>query len=355
MIPSKHNSMRKGEVECLRCLLMFFVVLWHGACHGIWSSNESSCAWMYVGLMWHVPAFVAISGWYGISFRWSKFFRLYGLVVFYSLLGYGYEFFFLKQPWHIPHVVGGWFVPSYLALMLLSPIVNSGVDSLVIKGPRIAVRNWSLVAVLITVGWLPFVRTYSGITFAGLSVLGGGTFFTVLFVYLSARLFSCIFKPDFLHLKRLFLVFAGCIVGCIFSVLVSYCKFGVLNIWTAIEFNGYNAPHIWMFAIAVVAFAANRLRLPTVINRVGGWLAPSMFAVYLFHECMPWSYDLYRIPQAWLSRVTAIYPVCIILICAICVFAVSIMADMARRLLVVVLMGISRRCLNKLRGGDNEC
>lgn len=73
---------RNGAVEVLRCALMFFVVVWHATSHGIWANDINSGNLVYCLLMWHVPAFVAISGWFGIHFGWWKFFKLYGVIVF---------------------------------------------------------------------------------------------------------------------------------------------------------------------------------------------------------------------------------------------------------------------------------
>jgi len=88
------GKQRSDGVELFRCLSMFVIVLYHTWCHGIFGPDNGMMnlqAWWTVFfcalLIWHVDGFVAISGWFGIRFSWRKLVTLYGVILFYSLLG----------------------------------------------------------------------------------------------------------------------------------------------------------------------------------------------------------------------------------------------------------------------------
>ena len=118
---------RNANSEVLRCLLMFLIVLYHCAHFGIY--NESRAWWLFpltTLLLWHVDCFVSISGWFGIRPTLGKFFRLWCVVLFYSLISFAWETFqsgsFVLGGFSMR---GGWFVGVYLALMLTAPILNA--------------------------------------------------------------------------------------------------------------------------------------------------------------------------------------------------------------------------------------
>lgn len=82
------KSHRNLNVEALRCLLMYLVILDHCFAHGIFQNHRTSFWSLPFSLLlfWNVPAFVSISGYYGIKFSFKRFLSIYGIVVFYSAL-----------------------------------------------------------------------------------------------------------------------------------------------------------------------------------------------------------------------------------------------------------------------------
>lgn len=90
--------------------------------------------------LYHVDAFVFISGYYGINLRWDKFVMLIVKMVVYSIMAIGLAMFvmpdfkltvssFLYNVYPIS-ACDWWFMSQYLFLMLMSPIINKGVEAL---------------------------------------------------------------------------------------------------------------------------------------------------------------------------------------------------------------------------------
>lgn len=125
---------RDGGVEVFRCLMMFLVVL----CHTIGGALEHNKLPLIAITLLGVPGFLAISGWYGIRFTWKKWFSIVALTAYYSVFVYlmtrvGSHYGYCKGP-NALRLAGGWFMGPYLALMLLAPILNAGLEALLAKG-----------------------------------------------------------------------------------------------------------------------------------------------------------------------------------------------------------------------------
>jgi hypothetical protein len=68
---------RDYSVEIFRCVMMFFICWLHAT-----SCADVVCVPQVNILLHAVPAFVLISGYFGIEFRWSKILRLWATVFF---------------------------------------------------------------------------------------------------------------------------------------------------------------------------------------------------------------------------------------------------------------------------------
>ena len=74
---------RDGNIELLRCLLMFIVVLHHSAVFGpLIGARQAEV--VFAMTVPAVDCFVAISGWFGIKFTWNKWLRLLALVILFK-------------------------------------------------------------------------------------------------------------------------------------------------------------------------------------------------------------------------------------------------------------------------------
>ena len=114
--------------------------------HIVSVDNVADWAWF----TWHIPGFLLISGYFGIRFSWGKVAKL--LVTVYVL-------YWLTTPLRgfnettmsllMPH--GGWFLPFYLVLMLISPLLEAALEQPDRHLKTIIVST----AIVLVVAWIP--------------------------------------------------------------------------------------------------------------------------------------------------------------------------------------------------------
>lgn len=140
------TSQRNSNVEMLRILIMYGILLWHVTMHGFGFSeikgNEtieyefanSLCVAMFAPC---VNLFVLISGYYGMKFRARTLARFEAQAIFYSIsLAAAAWLFFgnqsIKSLNVIFPIVGfrWWFLTIYITLLIIAPIVNEGISKL---------------------------------------------------------------------------------------------------------------------------------------------------------------------------------------------------------------------------------
>lgn len=180
---------RNASVELLRCLLMFLIVFHHSAYWGLWRGDGSQHLLLLVGtaaIMWHVDAFVAISGWFGIKFTWTKFFNLWVQVAFYSVLNILWKAG--QSHWQLTArdwcVGGGWFTAAYFLLMLISPVLNNAIENIFKKSRQEALLTLKILAIGIALSASPFFL---------ISGVGTGESCTIVlltFVYVATGIFK---------------------------------------------------------------------------------------------------------------------------------------------------------------------
>ena len=286
-------------------------------------------------LIWHVDGFVAISGWFGIRFSWRKLVTLYGVILFYSLLGIVLQRIVEPESFGLRsalNVSGGWFGGSYLMLMLLAPVLTAAVKQLASEGRKRLVMALSLVIFGMFCAWAPR-HLFTAID---PSSVGTCTFFGMVFVYLIARTCRELF-PTPIPLKRLLLA------GLLFPVGISLCAcVGVLARWsvTGSALNAlatYHAPHVWLFAIVLLMMFLWHVRVPGWLSKVCRYVGPSTFGIYLIHDVMPLGRHLYCIPERYLYESLGWHPTACIVLSAVVTFVVCLLIDSVRRLLVVGL------------------
>lgn len=334
----KPRASRDGGVELFRCLLMFIIVLHHCCVHGPLTETWAARL-LFAVTVPAVDGFVAISGWYGIRFSWWKALRLLGLFAFYSAL-----FCCLSAgAWwagltpNPPHFTlsGGWFGPTYLALMALAPLLNAGIEALA-REPKKLLSAWGLFALAITLDWANALNGGPIRILSAFSVSGWGshTFGGLAFIYVTARTARLLGWDARLGRLRLPLL-----VGLLTALLLAVPVRAWVSGWhdgaqqtciDVLENLGYNAPPIWLTAMAaLLVFLA--VRPPLWLTRAVCFLGPSMFGVYLFHESPLRGY-LYQRPEAWLELQCPWLPtVAILMMCAGFTFAAGLCMDLARR------------------------
>ena len=311
---------------------MFFIVL-HHCCLQEPLSNTWGGVLLFASTYAAVDCFMAISGWFGIRFSWGKWLRLLGIYLFYIvglflfrvvLYGLG---ILLNEPTPSQHF--NWFAAAYLALMLFAPIVNAGLETLA-QTPRKLITAWALFALAITLSWASTLTPL--LTFLNVNGWGSHTLSTLLFVYVTLRMVRFTNWEERVG-KWAPWAFATLWLGFIVYIALWGGIFlepnGKLSC-AQVAGVGYNAPVMWMTAVAAFLFF-RRIHPPAWLTRLVCFLGPSMFGIYLFHES-PFRQVLYQIPETWLHQQYPWLPVAIIILaCTVLTFTVSLCADLTRR------------------------
>lgn len=353
---------RNANLDAFRCLLMFLIVLYHSFVFGVYGDNSGMPAnglgFVFGALIfWHVDGFIALSGWFGVRFSLLKFFKIWGILLFYSVLSGAYAVAHQHcSVWSAIRISGGWYVGSYLMLMFMAPLLNSAIDALAKMPVKLRTTAWLLFATGIALNWAPF-HLFSGVAPEG----GGGcSFLTFVWIYCTVRLLvkgsDIVQKFD----RRMLMFGMGTfVVGLvIFSVLPFVAaKLGIAftsqgnRVWT--RFANYQAPHVVIMAITILICFDKFIKLPNWIARATVYLAPSMLGVYLCHtSCVTFGRRLFQLPQEWLVDHAVACPAVTILLSALVCFCLCVAIDCVRRL---ISAPISNFCAAKLKAWDISC
>lgn len=167
---------RNQSIELLRFVLMTLIVFGHILGHGFGMYNAdgtaSVAAYLQPFYSYHVDAFIFISGYYGIRLKWNKLVMLLLKMVIYSIVAIAVVgIFFQPSILTLDGILHNlfpvstcdwWFMSQYLFLMLISPLLNAGMD----------VMDRKQSAILVLVLYLSSFRLYSSL---------------MIFIYLLAR------------------------------------------------------------------------------------------------------------------------------------------------------------------------
>lgn len=141
---------RQSNMELLRIISMLMILAVHidGASVGL-PSPDGDFGSLTVRDIWRIAvesvaiigvnSFVMISGYFGIRLRWRGVLSFLFECAFYSVgiytvvtLAYPDRFSWTgwMESWMVLSHTNLWYVPSYFGLMLLSPVLNAGMDAL---------------------------------------------------------------------------------------------------------------------------------------------------------------------------------------------------------------------------------
>lgn len=149
-VQTAKNAVRDSNIELLRIVLMLMIIGYHLIVHGAEMAgsvsnyqmvDKSAFAYVFLKsfLVIAVNCFVFISGFYRIRFKVHTVLGLLFQVLFYSLLltlvGDIFSLRYVNLGTYVralfPLFTGmWWFITAYLALYLLSPLLNTAIDSL---------------------------------------------------------------------------------------------------------------------------------------------------------------------------------------------------------------------------------
>lgn len=320
---------RNLNIEVLRCFLMLVVVVYHGCNNGPFAVDGQNHdvkfgAWL---LYWATNAFVFISGWYGIKFSWERVGKFLGMGLYASIV------LFLLSPlaigrWHYRFSMG-WFGNSYLALMLVAPIINEGLLAIERKSIFALLSAYGAYAVAMLLSWLPIVE---------LAVPGwfGHSFNTMLFIYVSAHVLKRM--EWFASISRTKAICVFLIAQCFHVLFVGAT---VVSPWCRANLAGaddYNSP--WVLVMGSMMFMIFlKTEFPKWLQRFCAFLAPSVFMVYLLHSGACNSLVARRIFNGvllycdnWLSPMP-LHGIFAVVCGGFVIFFAAIVADMPRRVI----------------------
>ena len=279
--------------------------------------------WAANMLLWCVPGFMFISGWFGIKFSFAKVLRL-GVVSLYCATVFVLFDNVVSQEmvrmvgssmilriWK--YATGHWFLNAYVVVMCLAPIVNVAVD-------RMTLRSHFFPLIYCVFGWSFATTLPHGNLLPQAIGLTSYSFLTLLGIYTLARYLRVHVCQDKV-LDRL--------LGSRWRLLV---VIGVGLTFAAIGLGDYNSP----FAVAIACsmfFAVKKVELPQRLSALCISLAPSMFSVYMMHSRKFCRGYLVMLEDGLIQRGV---PMSIAYFAtAAIVFAICVLADLPRRVCAV--------------------
>lgn len=283
---------RQSNIELLRILAIFCVLIQHGLWYGVdlpthFSISANPCnelmnIFLRSATIGNVDVFILISGWFGIHFSWrglSKFvyqvFFLLWLIFFVTLATNraAIDVSGIKATMSIYD--GYWFVMAYLGMYILSPVLNAFAETA-------SKRQFSLLLIAFYAfqcyycwGWgmVNYFHGYSIVFFCGL--------------YLTSR-YVRLYTVKMLEEHPFLIYIISTLVITSIATLGLCCFDSPMRMWR------YDNPMAILGAVAIL-ITFNKI---SFTNKTINWFAKSCFAVYIIHfnpfvfpyfkECMKW-------------------------------------------------------------------
>ena len=290
------KAARQSNFELLRIVAMFFVLLLHAnwlafrfpssAEIGVSPVSSFLRMWMEAITIVAVNTFVLISGYFGIRLRGKSLVSLLFQSGFYILGIYLALILALNKPLSLEQLLlnfsplapsGGWFIPIYVGLMLVSPALNSYVE----HAPKRSLARLILLGVALEAifGW--------GVNH--LQISGGYSVLSFILLYLIGRYLHR-YPEDFKRYQgafylKLFLAlsFVNALVPYMLTALHLLVPSMPANLANKGMVSGlllaYSSPINIAGAVCLVLLFS-RIRIQ---SKVINWIASSTLAVYLIH------------------------------------------------------------------------
>lgn len=281
---------RQSNIELLRLICMFFIVVHHIIIHALPLSPAFSMEMGYNNVLIHViegfvlcavPVFVLISGYFGINFKVKGLLNFYIQCAFYSGLIYLIYLYISGQNinrWCIYNTLFPitnnadlWFVPCYFMLYIISPLLNTCIDQLSKREFQYALL--ALVIINLYYGW--YLRNEA-------SNVDGLNLYNFIFLYFIGRYLSK--YVEFVKTSKIRLI--GAAVFALGSILfgllpVINSQLGLLPEWSPVlNYRAYNHPLLLINSIALLMVFITFKFQSKAVN----WFAASAFSVYLISE-----------------------------------------------------------------------
>lgn len=273
---------RQANIELLRGVLMFMIVMVHLTGNGVLDANNpidyNHPNWLIANVIDAIcyPAvncFILVSGYFGLNLSIRKFLKLeipvliYGIILLFiigplSVKGFSNAFFpFLSKSY--------WFLTSYFILLLISPLINTYLSSL----NKTQVHQVLLIAIGIIVlvpSFTPFRLSDSrGMDFVNFSVL-----------YMVGRYVSSYGVNISLKKSSLIYIISS-LMSLTFTVVFAY-YWGINKGWKSVF---YSYTHIFVYIQAIgLLFIFKHINIPPKVGDFVTKISPSFFFIYVIHE-----------------------------------------------------------------------
>lgn len=315
---------RDSNIELLRCLLMFMIVIVHITGHNIMDSDNpvqlGEKNWWWANFLESlsepaVNCFVLISGYYTIKLSFKKIVVFLLPILFYevllSLLQYRYYHEISITPFHY------WFVRIYFGLMLLSPLLNIALKY---------VSKNQLATILILL--LLFYSVFSTPPLWCLSGNEGRNMLIFIMLYLIGYYIRHYYEENYSSGIYLLTYILLCVVLNIETYLLAR-----IGRYAGSATLSYNYDNILVILMAISLFLFfSKLH---VKSRFINYVARSAFFVYIISEndyVWPHPYGLYDLLDVQTWNETSAYPL-LVVGAALSIFSVCIVIDKLRLLL----------------------
>lgn len=264
---------RNSNIEILRFMLMIAICVWHTMVHGFDFKNMSSLNSPHIDhiiiMAICVPAvdtFMFISGFYGIRFSFDKLLRLIiqalliANIIILARLPFGGSLSFYDQLLPISSGLTWWFLSVYAVIMVLSPILNAGINSVESKTFR------NILIILFFIFSIVKYRLESG----------GYNLITLLLMYLLGRYCK---KVQVVLSRKLSLIIWTLSLSILLLIMIYHLYYGnAHSIWILFS---YNNPFIIIMAISIFYFV-HSFRFKN--NKIALFLGNHSLSIYLITE-----------------------------------------------------------------------
>ncbi|HSD06485.1 acyltransferase [Flavobacterium sp.] len=314
------KSQRDSNIELLRVISMVMIVFYHfmarlselNSPEKTQTIVNSLIPVVHIGVI----CFVLISGYWGIKFSIKGFLRLFLYCSFYSIAIYTISAIINPDLFSLKNFIKSiipyqwWFIPVYLCLYLLSPLINIPLKT------ESAKTKLFFIIILLVISFVVghFVPSLSD---------GKNPLNFVLIYYLGNFLRTEVKLPSW-NVKKLFYLYLICNVLLFVAIFFSTLYIPKIAHIIIQFFYPYNSAGIMINSILFFLIFTKLKFNSRVIN----WLSSSSLAVYLLHE------NNYIIPylsscidQLQNSTTNSVVFISILFVFAIIIFIVAVLID----------------------------
>lgn len=312
---------RDNNIELLRIVLMFMIVLLHMISHGLdfipslikETYNPKIDLFHIIAFSFSiigVNCFVFISGFYGIKFKVSSLINFEKQAIFTSLfilvilllLSFHNGYRFIIQSFFPVLSNYWWFLSTYILLFLLSPFINAGIE-------KLEKKDFQLIVILFFI-----LNCFGGYIWGTFNSNSGYSIFNFIFLYFLARyikIYNIESKIKFpIYIYMLFLAI---------TIVIGYYLYNTHHFKIFLKFYDYNNPLIILSSV-LFFLVFKKLK----INKDVRWLSKLTFGIYLFSDN-----DLVRNNLLYIFKEN--YNIFYVIIVAITIFILSALLEFGRQ------------------------